>query len=139
MPRCFLNWMLEKLKKSVPALFFLLWCERKAFYMESQDYTTRSGSLKRSSSFKKLLKLPNWGSSSSGKMFEIFYITTLSCEVDFLKCQTSGCFHGNLFQIFFIFNNLFLFLFSREMVTEKIVGKICYFIRAIGLVLKCLN
>lgn len=47
--------------------------------MESQDYTTRSGSLKRSSSFKKLLKLPNWASSSSSGMclndylFETFF------------------------------------------------------------------
>lgn len=43
--------------------------------MEGQDYTTRSGSLKRSSSFKKLLKLPTWGStsSSSGKKNLLFF------------------------------------------------------------------
>jgi hypothetical protein len=44
------------------------------FYMEHHEVTaTRSGSLKRSSSFKKLLKLPIWGSGER----EVYCVVTI--------------------------------------------------------------
>ena len=50
------------------------------FYMSLQATTaTRSGSLKRSSSFKKLLKLPIWGSGE--RVRELYFVVTMLTEV----------------------------------------------------------